>query len=95
MTDSAAGIAHEDVVDRVAIVVTLDAHSGGSVGLGVAIDEEDSQAVDGEAGGEVDGGRGFTYSALLIDDPYDLTHRQQEYCLRWLNACRVGCGEVP
>ena len=41
MTCSAGDVAHEDVVDGMAVVVARKSEAGGGVGLGVAVDQED------------------------------------------------------
>jgi hypothetical protein len=55
-------------------LVLADADAAGRVALRVAIDEECALLRDGEAGGEVDGGRGLTDSALLVGDRDDSGH---------------------
>ena len=49
-----------------AIVVPLKAEAGSSVGLGVAVDQENLETFESEAGGEVDGCGGFANPALLV-----------------------------
>jgi hypothetical protein len=39
-------VAHEDVVDGVAAVIALKAETGGGVGLGIAVNEEDFEAFE-------------------------------------------------
>jgi hypothetical protein len=58
----------------VAAVVALEAETGGSVRLGIAIDKEDLEALEREAGGQIDGSGGFAHSSLLIDESDDLSH---------------------
>jgi hypothetical protein len=41
MTGRRRDIAHQDVIDGVAIVVAADAEAGSGIGLGVAIDQQD------------------------------------------------------
>ena len=72
------GIAHQDVIDGMAVVVALEAESGGGVGLGVAVDQEDLEAFERQAGGKVDGCGGFANSALLVDDAENLSHGNPE-----------------
>ena len=67
-------VAHENVVDGMAVVVALKAEAGGGVGLGIAIDEEDFEALERQAGGQIDGGCGFADSSLLVDETEDLAH---------------------
>lgn len=58
----------------------LKTETAGGVGLGVDIDEEDAATLGGEAGREVDAGRGFTDAALLIGDGDDLRrHRRTTF----------------
>ena len=78
MTCSAGAVAHEHVVDGMAIVVALEAEAGGGVGLGVAVDQEDLEAFESEACGEIDGCGGFADSALLVDNAENLSHGNQE-----------------
>jgi hypothetical protein len=40
----------------------------GAVGLRVEVNEEDASPAHAESGSEVDGGRRFTYSPLLVGD---------------------------
>ena len=74
MTCSAGAMAHQDVVDGVAVIVALHAEAGGGVGLGVAIDQEDFEAFEGQGGAEIDGGGGFAHATLLIHDPDNFPH---------------------
>ena len=67
-------VAHEDVIDGMAVVIALEAEAGGAVGLGVAVDKEDFEAFESEAGSKVDGSGGFANSALLVDNAENLTH---------------------
>jgi len=67
-------VSHEKGVGALAVGVLLEAESGGGVGLGVAIDEEGTDAAGGEAGGEVDAGSGFPYSTFLVGDGNDPRH---------------------
>ncbi len=67
-------IAHEHVVDGVAAVVALQTEPGGGIRLGIAIDEEDFEAFEREAGGQIDGRSGFAHASLLIDESDDLSH---------------------
>jgi len=62
----------------VTVVVALKTQAGGGIGLGVAVNQEDLEAFEGEAGGEVDRRGSFAYSALLIDDSENLTHGRQD-----------------
>ena len=66
--------AHEDVVDRVAGVVALNAEAGGRIGLGIAINEENFQSLQGQRGTKVNCGRGFAHSTLLIHDADNFPH---------------------
>ena len=74
MTWSAGGVAHQDIVDGVAVVVALQTEAGGGVCLRVAVDQEDVEAFKSEAGGQVDGSGGFANSALLVDNAENLSH---------------------
>src|SRR5215469_955109 len=49
----------------------FEAEAAGGVGLRVEVEEEDAFAVGGKAGGEVDGGGGFSNAAFLVGDGYD------------------------
>ncbi len=69
------GVAHEEVVGSGALGVFVESEAGGGVGLRIAIDEEGWDAAGGEAGGEVDAGGGFPYSAFLVGDGNDPRHR--------------------
>ncbi len=68
------GIADENVVDRVPVIVPLQSESGGGVGLGIAVHEEDFEFLERQAGGEIDRRGSFADSALLIDDTENLAH---------------------
>jgi hypothetical protein len=50
------------------------AEGAGGVSLGVDVGEKDAGAAFGQCGGEIDGGGGFTHSALLVGDGDDF-HR--------------------
>ena len=70
------------------------AEGAGGVGLRIKVDEEDARAAGGEAGREIDGGRGFAHAAFLIGDRDDF-HRgadcSEERCFDEKgNAGRVG-----
>jgi hypothetical protein len=69
-------VAEENVVDAEAGFFTVagagEAEATGGVGLGIAVDEKGWEAFEGDGGGEVDGGGGFTDSALLVDNGDDL-----------------------
>ena len=41
---------------------------------GIAVDEEDFEALEREASGKIDGGGGLAHSPLLIDDAENLSH---------------------
>ena len=60
------GVAQEDVVDAGPLAVFGDAEAGGGIALGVGIDDEDTEVIGGQGGGQVDGGRGFTDPAFLV-----------------------------
>ncbi len=47
-------------------VFDFGGHGAGGVALRVEVDEEDALAARGEAGGEIDGGRGFADAAFLV-----------------------------
>ena len=51
-----------------------NAEAGSGIGLGIAIDQKDLEALDCQAGGEIDCGGSFADSALLIDDAENLAH---------------------
>jgi hypothetical protein len=68
------GIADQDLIYRVSIVVSLKAEAGGCVGLWVAVNQQDLEALDCQAGREIDGGGGFANAALLIDHAQNLAH---------------------
>ena len=57
-----------------AVIVALKTEAGGAIGLGIAVDEEDLEAFESEAGGEVDRSRGLADSAFLIDYAENLAH---------------------
>ena len=61
-----------------AVIVALEAESGGSVGLGIAVDKEGLEAFERQAGSEVDGCGGFANSALLVDNAEYLAHCNQD-----------------
>jgi hypothetical protein len=58
----------------VAAVVALEAEARGGVGLGIAINEEDLEPLERQAGGKINGSGGFAHSTLLVDEPDDLSH---------------------
>ncbi len=74
MTWVSRSVAHQHVIDGMAVVVALKAEAGGAVGLRIAIDQEDFEAFQSEAGGEVDGCCGLANSALLVDNTENLSH---------------------
>ena len=47
------------------------AEAAGGIGLGIEVDEQDARAAVGEAGGEIDRGRGLTHAAFLVGDRDD------------------------
>ena len=49
-----------------AAVKPLESQSAGRIGLGIEVDEQDAVAPVREAGGKVDGGRGFSHAAFLV-----------------------------
>ena len=49
----------------------LDAHAAGGVGLRVEVEEQHAPAQGGEAGGQVDGGRGLAHAAFLVGNRND------------------------
>ena len=69
-----AAVADQNVIDRMAIVVALETEAGGGIGLRIAVDEQDLEPLERQAGGKIDGSGGFAHSALLIYDPDDLSH---------------------
>jgi len=71
-------VAHEDVIDGVAVIVPLEAHAGRGVGLRVAVDKQDFETFERDAGGQVDSRGGFANSALLIDNAQNSSHGIQE-----------------
>jgi hypothetical protein len=71
-------LADEDVIDGTPGVVALETETGGGVGLGIAIDQENLQALEGEACSQIDGRGGFAHTSLLIDESDDLAHGIQE-----------------
>jgi hypothetical protein len=58
----------------VAAVVALKAEARAGVGLGIAIDEEDFEAFERQAGSKIDGRGGFSHTSLLIHETDDLAH---------------------
>ena len=70
------GMAEEDVVNvetgLFSIAGAGETEASGGVGLGVAVDEQGREALEGDGGGKVDGCGGFADSTLLIDDGDDL-----------------------
>ncbi len=66
--------AHQDLVGVGAVGVAQEAEAAGSVGLGVAVDQEGWGLVRGERRGEVDGGGRLADSALLVGDRDDSSH---------------------
>jgi len=71
------GVAHQDVIDGMPVVVALETEARGSVGLGVAVHQQNLYAFESEARGEVDGSGGLADSALLIDNAEYLAHGLQ------------------
>jgi hypothetical protein len=57
-----------------AIVVALKSEAGGAICLGVTVDEEDFEALDCQAGSQIDGSGGLADSALLVHKSENLTH---------------------
>ena len=68
------GVAHQDVVDGVAVVVPSNTEAGGGICLRIAIDQKDLETFQGEACGKIDSGGRFAHSALLIDHAENLSH---------------------
>ena len=68
------GIADENVIDRVAVVVALKSETGRGIGLGIAVDEKHFEFLERQAGGEINRGGSFADSALLIDNAENLAH---------------------
>lgn len=64
-------MAEQQVVDADAVGSLLEAEATGGIRLGIAVDQEDWEAVEGEGGGQVDGGGGFAHPAFLVDDGQD------------------------
>src|ERR1700739_4222098 len=60
------GVADNHVVDRVAVVVACNAESRGGICLRIAVDEEDFEALQGKAGGKIDGGGCFAHTTFLV-----------------------------
>src|SRR5688572_517303 len=69
-------LAQECVVDRVGHLLARDANATGGGPLRVTVEEERFLFSDGEARGEVDGGRRLAYPALLIGDGDYASHGQ-------------------
>ena len=40
----------------------------GCITLGIGVDDQDAKVIGGQGSGEVDGGSGFSYTALLVGD---------------------------
>jgi hypothetical protein len=62
-----------------AIVVALKSEAGGTIGLGIAIHQEDLETLQCQACSQVDRGCGFANSALLVDNSEYLAHGSSEY----------------
>uniref|UniRef100_E6QL24 Uncharacterized protein n=1 Tax=mine drainage metagenome TaxID=410659 RepID=E6QL24_9ZZZZ len=56
------------------MVVAGKSEAGGTVGLRVAVDQENPESTHGEAGSEVDCGGSFSDAAFLVDDSENLAH---------------------
>ncbi len=69
------GVSEEEVVDGEAGLVAGEAEASGGVGLGIDVEEEDGNSFEGDGCGQIDGGGGFAYSALLVHDGDHLTAR--------------------
>jgi hypothetical protein len=64
----------QNVVDSRTNLIRLDPDTACRIPLRVAIDEERSLLCGCEACGEVDGGRRFSNTALLVRNRYDTSH---------------------
>src|ERR1019366_6317900 len=62
---------NQDVIDGGADVAPGHPQTGGGVGLGIAIDDENSPAPLGQDGRDVDDGRRLAHAALLVGDGDD------------------------
>src|SRR5215472_1533302 len=94
-------MAHENVVHGVAGVVALHPESRSGVGLGIAINQKNLEALERQRGAEVDSGGGFTHTALLIDDPDNFPHGFSGYREGWVEGywdrlwrTRTSCGKL-
>jgi hypothetical protein len=54
--------------------LTFEAEAAGEICLGVEVNEQDALIGEGEGCREIDGGSGFSDSALLVGDGDDATH---------------------
>jgi hypothetical protein len=77
----------------VAAVVAEKSETGGSVGLGIAIDQEYLEAFESETGRKVDGSGGLANSAFLIHDSKNLSHGLSEYREGQMKSMDLHCGE--
>ena len=71
-------VAHQHVIDGVPIVVTLKAKAGRSIGLRITIHEKDLEPLERQARSQINRGRCFSDSALLVDDAENLAHGIQD-----------------
>ena len=68
------GVAYQNVVDRVPIVVPGNTEPGRGIGLRIAIDEKHFQTLKGQTRGKIDGSRCLAHSTLLVHDAENLSH---------------------
>ena len=69
------GAFQQDVVDAGVEASLVDPGAHGGVALGIEVDHEDPAAEPGQAGGQIDGGRGLADAAFLIGDAENAAHR--------------------